>query len=102
MRTGITVASIMGRSPMIRRSPKLLSSFMLQVQEILLCLLLVLGAPALLHSQQAAASAAAQSSALAQQSQRGGAGSSAHSGPNAVESLAPEGIASLRLSPGIV
>jgi len=81
---------------MNKRSPKLLSSFTVQVQDIVLCLLLVLSTPALLHSQQAAAAAAAQSSA--QPGQRGGSG--ARSGSGAAESMAPEGIANLKLSPG--
>jgi len=80
---------------MNKRSLKRNSGLSGQVQEILFCLLLALGAPALLHSQQAAGGAGQSS---AQQGQRGGAG--AHSGSSSVEAIAPEGIANLKLTPG--
>lgn len=82
---------------MKRRGPKVLSSHAMQMHEILLCLLLASARPALLHAQAAGAGSTQQS---AQQGQRGTASSGAHSGSGAQTTIAPEGIANLKLSPG--
>ncbi len=80
---------------MNKRSSKSVSRSVIRWQDILLCLLVVSGAPALLHAQQASGGAV---QSQAQQGQR--AGSGARSASGSVESIAPEGIANLKLSPG--
>jgi polysaccharide export outer membrane protein len=81
---------------MIKRIPKLLSSFVAHSEDILFCLLLVSCSQALLNAQQSTGSGQA-----AQGQQHGGAGAAAAAHSTAsTESLAPEGIAHLKLSPG--
>lgn len=81
---------------MNRRSRKFPSNYRAKIAKILLCLLAALGVPALLDAQQAGSGGAQQP----QQNQRGGAASGGHSVTGGATTIAPEGIANLKLSPG--
>jgi polysaccharide export outer membrane protein len=76
------------------RSPNLLSGCSVLVQKILLGFIAVAGVHAALHAQQAGSAPTAGGS-------KGAAGAAGgHSSGGAAESVAPEGIADLKLSPG--
>jgi len=81
---------------MNKRSPKFSSSYEVRKQQIVLCLLFVIAPAALAQSQQGAANAPQPSTQMGQR----GAVSGAHAGAGSAESVAPEGIANLKLSPG--
>ncbi len=81
---------------MNRRSSKFPSTYQAKIEKILLCLLAALGVPVFLHGQQAGTGGMQQP----QQGQRAAAASVGHSATGGTETIAPEGIANLKLSPG--
>ncbi|MDR3773943.1 MAG: SLBB domain-containing protein [Terracidiphilus sp.] len=84
---------------MNKRSPKFHSRRAMQIHRLLFCLLLLLGKPAFLSARQAGG-AAQQLQQSVQQGQRGAAATGAHPGAGSEATIAPEGIANLKLSPG--
>ena len=82
---------------MIKRIPKLLSRCVASGEHILFYLLLASCSSVLVHAQQQTGAGQA---AAAQGQQHGGAAAAAHAATRSAESLAPEGIAHLKLSPG--